>query len=136
MQAQELESSLGGVYSRLAVELQHPLAKRLMKEENAFFKDIEPTITTGLESLSRASDLDRLRAFIGDVVGLADIPPQAALRLKYGGIISSFSAGHGVDTTGIIASEEEVDAEQKRQSTANAQAAGAEEQAKVAAGQP
>ena len=39
MQAQELESSLGGVYSRLANELQLPLAKRLLQEIDEVFKD-------------------------------------------------------------------------------------------------
>ena len=126
MQAQELESSLGGVYSRLAVDLQQPLAHRLMAEENIAFKTVEPVIVTGLESLSRMSEVDRLRAMLQDAAMLSDLPDRLAIRLKYGGVLNKLAAGHGVDTEGIIATEEEVAQEQKRQAAENAQLQGAE----------
>lgn len=126
MQAQELESSLGGVYSRLAVELQQPLANRLMSEENKAFSSVEPVIVTGLESLSRMSEVDRLRAMLQDAAMLSDLPPRLAIRLKYGGVLNKLAAGHGVDTDGILATEEEVETEQKRQAAENAQLQGAE----------
>lgn len=126
MQAQELESSLGGVYSRLAVELQQPLANRLMEEEDSFFTQVEPVIVTGLESLSRMSEVDRLRAMLQDAAMLSDLPPRLAIRLKYGGVLNKLAAGHGVETEGILATEAEVEEEQKRQAVENAQLQGAE----------
>ncbi len=126
MQAQELESSLGGVYSRLALELQQPLAHRLMAEENKAFKSVEPVIVTGLESLSRMSEVDRLRAMLQDAAMLGDLPERLAIRLKYGGVLNKLAAGHGVDTDGILATEKEVAEEQKRQAAENAHAQGAE----------
>lgn len=126
MQAQELEGSLGGVYSRMAVDLQQPLATYLMSEEQELFKDVEPTIVTGLESLSRMSDVDRLRAFVQDAIAFADLPEEMAIRLKYGGVLQRLSAGHGVDTDGILATEKEVEAEKARQAEANANTAGQE----------
>lgn len=126
MQAQELESSLGGVYSRLAVEGQQPLARYLMAEDDELFKSIEPVIVTGLESLSRMSDVDRLRAMLQDAALLADLPEKVAVRLKFGGIISRLSAGHGVDTEGILATEDEAQAIEKQNADTAAMAAGSE----------
>lgn len=133
MQAQELESSLGGVYSRLAVELQQPLANRLMAEEDEEFGSVEPVIVTGLETLSRMSEVDRLRAMLQDAAVLSDLPERLAIRLKYNGVLNKLAAGHGVDTDGIIATEEEVRDEQRRQAQENAQAQGAEAGAVAAA---
>ena len=63
--AQELETSLGGVYSLLAQTMQSPLAYRYLKrvgfplsEENVL-----PLIVTGLAALGRIGDLDKIRQF-------------------------------------------------------------------------
>ena len=134
MQAQELESSLGGVYSNLATELQLPLATRLLAKINPVFKSIEPVIVTGLESLSRNSELDRMRYFFQDLIGLSEVPDQVAIRLDYGNLISTLGAGHGVDFKKFLKDEDTVKKEQKAAQEANAQAQGMEAQA-VAAGQ-
>ncbi len=65
LDAQEFNESLGGIYSHLSVTLQKPYAKLQLKRTNfpLEMKDIEPHITTGLEALSKASDLDKLRVF-------------------------------------------------------------------------
>ncbi len=126
MQAQELESSLGGVYSRIAVEGQQPLARYLMAEGDELFKAVEPVIVTGLESLSRMSDVDRLRAMLQDAALLADLPEKVAVRLKFGGVLARLSAGHGVDTEGILATEDEAEKAEKHNAELAAQAAGKE----------
>lgn len=126
MQAQELESSLGGVYSRIAVEGQQPLARYLMSEDEEIFKSIEPVIVTGLESLSRMSDVDRLRAMLQDAALLADLPEEVAIRLMFGGVLARLSAGHGVDTEGILATEEQAQATKQQNAEAAAMAAGQE----------
>jgi hypothetical protein len=126
VQAQELESSLGGVYSRLAVDGQQPLARYLMSEDDELFKSIEPEIVTGLESLSRMSDVDRLRAMLLDAALLADVPEKVAVRLLFGGILARLSAGHGVDTEGILATEEQATAIEQANAKTAAAAAGQE----------
>lgn len=129
MQAHELESSLGGVYSRLATELQLPLAKRLLRKLDATFKDIEPVIVTGFESLSRNSELDNFRMFMSDLAGMADLPEQVLARLKFADVIAVLGAGHGVDYKKFLKDEDQVQKEQTAKMQAQAQAAGMEAQA-------
>lgn len=126
IQAQELEGSLGGVYSRLAAELQLPLSKRLLKKLNNAFEGIEPRIVTGLESLSRSSELDRTRAFFQDLLALAEVPEQVADRLDYGNLIAVLGAGHGVDYNKFLLEEDVVKQNQQARAKAQAQAAGME----------
>jgi len=133
MQAQELESSLGGVYTRLATELQLPLAKRLIKELDPIFKDIEPVIVTGLESLSRNSELDNFRAFMQDLIILTDVPEDVTIRMEMGDVIATLGAGHGVDYKKFLKDEKKVQAEQQQRMQAQAQMTGMEESAKVQA---
>ncbi len=128
-QAHELESSLGGVYSRLATELQQPLAKRLLRKIDLAFKDIEPMIVTGLESLSRNSDLDNFRAFMQDLVALSDVPDEVRIRLRVGDVIAVLGAGHGVDYSKFLKDEDTVANEKKQAIAAQAAAAGMEAKA-------
>ena len=126
MQAHELESSLGGVYSRLATELQLPLAKRLLNKLDKTFKDVEPVIVTGFESLSRNSELDNFRMFMQDLAGMADLPEQVMVRLKFNDVIAVLGAGHGVDYKKFLKDEEIVQKEQQARMAAQAQQAGME----------
>ena len=136
MQAQELEGSYGGVYSRLATELQLPLAKRLLKKFDPLLKDVEPVIVTGLDSLSRNSELDRTRAFFNDLVQLSDVPEEVALRIDYGKLIAMLGAGHGITYTNLLKSEDEVKKAQAERAQQEAQAAGQMAQAEAQAQPP
>lgn len=126
MQAHELESSLGGVYSRLASELQIPLAKRLLKKIDNAFSGVELVIVTGLESLSRNSELDNLRAFFQDLLALADVPEQVSARIEYGDLIAVLGAGHGVDYKKFLKDEKKAKADMANAAAAQAAAAGME----------
>lgn len=126
MQAHELESSLGGVYSRLANELQIPLAKRLLKKIDKAFASVEPVIVTGLESLSRNSELDNLRAFFQDLIALADVPEQVSVRIEYNDLIATLGAGHGVDYKKFLKDEKKAQADMAAAAKAQAAAAGME----------
>jgi len=134
MQAQELEASLGGVYSNLATELQLPLAKRLLSGLNPFFKDIQPVIVTGLESLSRSSELDRIRYFFQDLTQMAELPEQVMARVDFGNLIAVLGSSHGVDYEKFLKDEDQVEKEQADIAKRNAQAAGMEAK-QVAQGQ-
>ena len=126
MQAHELESSFGGVYSRLATELQLPLSKLLLQKLNPTFKDVEPVIVTGFESLSRNSELDNFRAFMQDMAGLADLPDEIRARLKFGDVIAILGAGHGVEYKKFLKDEEVVKKETEERLQVQAKAAGME----------
>jgi hypothetical protein len=126
MQAHELESSLGGIYSRLAVELQLPIAKRLLRKLVPVFQEVEPIIVAGFESLSRNSELDNLRAFFRDLAGIAELPDQVTARLKIGDVIALLGAGHGVEYSKFLKDEDQVKQEQSQAIQTNAQMAGAE----------
>lgn len=76
MIANELETSNGGVYSRLALQWQVPTANILLEQigfTGAQYK-IEPKIITGMDSLSRQGEMDNLRQFISDLTLLEAVP--------------------------------------------------------------
>lgn len=125
-QAHELESSLGGVYSRLATELQLPLASRLMVKVNKDFSTIEPVIVTGFESLSRNSDLDNMRAFMSDLATLTDVPDDVKVYMNMSEVMKVLGAGHGIDYDKFMKDDETVKKETAQRVKAQAQAAGME----------
>lgn len=134
MQANELEGSLGGVYSRLAMELQRPMATMLLKDVDNSFGGIEPIILTGLASLSRNSEVDKLRYFFQDLIGLSDVPPEVAIRIEYGDLIKVLGAGHAVEYKKFLKDETKVEADKKQAmqdaATAEGAVAGEVERAK------
>lgn len=141
MQANELESSLGGAYSRLAVDFQEPLAYWLLPKSGIDLKgsNIKPVIVTGLDALSRNGDLENLKMFLGDMAAVATLPEplQAILRMRE--IASDMAAGRGLASSKYILSEEEIARNQKAQAEAQAAQtaveAGAQAGAQVAAKQ-
>jgi hypothetical protein len=90
------------------------------------FKDIEPVIVTGLESLSRNSELDNFRAFMQDMIILADVPDEVKLWMKFEDVIATLGAGHGVDYKKFLKDEKQVAAEREQAIQQQAQAAGME----------
>lgn len=128
-QAHELESSLGGVYSRLASELQLPLATRLMAKVDETFSKIEPVIVTGFESLSRNSDLDNMRAFMNDLAIFTNVPDDMKFRMNLGEVMKVLGAGHGIDYDKFMKDEDQVKSETQERIALQAQASGMEAKA-------
>ena len=126
LQALELEGSLGGVYSRLAKDIQQPLARWLMKSIDLSLKGtkITPVVITGLDALSRNADLERLSQFLADVTALGQIPPQQRAVLQESAIISDMAAGRGINKSRYIASDDEI--QQRLQALAAQEAAGSQ----------
>lgn len=104
MQAQELETSLGGAYSRIAVDMQVPLAYYLLRKVGFVLngKAITPTIVTGLDALSRASDLDNLKLFLGDLAMVGSLPPNIQGMLQLGRVIKNLAAGRGLSASDYV----------------------------------
>jgi len=109
MQANELETALGGVYSRLAVDLQLPIAYWLLRQIKVDLKGtkLEPTIITGLDALSRNGDLDNLKLCLTDLAAIGAMPPQVMAVLKLDAVANNIFTGRGVDPTLYIKSPEE-----------------------------
>lgn len=117
--ANELEETLGGVYSILSQELQLPLVRILLKNLEATKKipnlpkeAIEPAVATGLEALGRGQDLDKLKLFLEMLVSLSGVQDEdlnmADLKLRVANSL-------GIDSEGLLLTEE-----QKQQKMAQA----------------
>lgn len=128
MQAMELETSLGGVYSRLAVEFQLPLAQFLIRDMDIQIADtdVEVVIITGLDALSRQADRDNLMAFLQDLTVLGALPPQVAARLRQDAITADLAGSRGLLSSRYVVSEQEYQAAMQAQQEQAAAAAGAQ----------
>lgn len=130
LHAAELESALGGVYSLLAQEFQLPLVTRLMAQmvKQGRLKPlpkgiVRPTIVTGLEALSRGSDLQRLDMFIS---GVAQYGPEVVERyVNYSDLFARRATALGIDKKGLIKGDDEVaQAQQQAQAQSAIQSLG------------
>lgn len=121
---QELEESLGGIYSIFAHTLQLPLVKILMFRMEKSKKipvlkkgTFRPVIVTGIEALGRGNDLQKLKEFIGDAI--QTLTPQVAQQyLNIDNYLSRLATGAGIDPTGLIKTAEEQQAAQQAQAQA------------------
>ena len=118
--AQELESALGGVYSVLSQEFQLPLINILMdkmtkaKKMPKFPKGVvKPQVITGIEALGRGQDLNKLSQFLQY---LSPLGPEAIMsNLNLDDYIDRLGASLGIDTSGLIKTAEQKQAEQQAQ---------------------
>jgi hypothetical protein len=108
--AQELEDSLGGIYSILSLEFQLPLVRRIMhvltksKKIPKLPPEVKPSITTGLEALGRGHDLNKLLTFVDIATRMG---PEAIARIKLGNYLTRTAIGLGIDVDGLVMSDDE-----------------------------
>lgn len=138
MQAQELETGLGGGYSRLAVDVQKPLAYFLLDTIGLKIKDksFTPVIITGLDALSRNGDLENLKLFLQDVGAMGQFPPEALARMRLDAVIRDLGIGRGIDAKKYVKSDDEVSNDRAQQAGQEVATAGGVAQAEAAAQQP
>lgn len=123
MQAQELEDVLGGVYTVLAAEMQQRVVRRLMARLKKKGKmpqlpngAITPVIVTGFDALGRGHELNKLRQYFADGVGMfgemfmQEFDPSMAAQ-----VLATF---HNVDIQAIKKSDEQKQAEAEQQAQA------------------
>lgn len=110
--ASELEDTLGGVYSILSQELQLPLVRVLLKQLQATQQipelpkeAVEPTISTGLEAIGRGQDLDKLERCVTAWAALAPMRDDPDINLAM--IKLRIANAIGIDTSGILLTEEQ-----------------------------
>jgi hypothetical protein len=80
MQANELEMSVGGIYSRLALQWQKPTAFITLDhiKFTGLSQGIKPQIITGMDSLSRQGELENVAQWIS-ALGLLQNVPESVL---------------------------------------------------------
>lgn len=137
MQAQELETSFGGTYSNIAMGIQLPMARWLLRNVNLDVKGtkIKIAIVTGLDALSRSGDLDNLRAAMMDLVQVGQLK-QLIPELNRKAVVQAILAGHGLPEAKYLLSDQQVQAEQQaaQQAAINAKTAQEAASAGVQAG--
>ena len=118
--ASELEDALGGVYSLLSQEFQIPLVKRFYsvmvskKEIPPLPKgSVNPVIVTGIEALGRGHDLNKLNSFMQNISVLG--PDVIKQYLVVGDYFKRTATALGMDTDGLIRTEEEVQQQVQQQ---------------------
>ena len=127
LNARELESGFGGLYSKLALEWQQhegeyaisqvDIKKTLGADADLF----EVIVVTGLESLSREGQLDALRLAIGDLQMLDTVPDEIRGTINPLAFASFVFVNRGVKLKEFLYTQEEMQA--------NKQAAMQEQQA-------
>jgi len=133
--ANELESNLGGVFSSFAEGFQKPLAKILLDRiDFTLSDDIEPVIVTGLDSLSRNSELESVTRVIQAVAQLGGLPPEILETLKLDSIINTISSAEGIEPKTFVHTQEEIQASRQARQQQEQQAMQAQEAAKAASG--
>lgn len=92
--ANEMDLSMGGIYSSQAEELQRPIAIQLldMVDPRLVNKDVVPVINTGLEALGRASELEKIYQY-SEMMALPQSWPEALQQVmdwkSYSDIVAS-----------------------------------------------
>jgi len=119
--ANEIENSLGGIYSILTQEFQLPYLKRRMhmlvrsgKAPKLPEKIVKPKIVTGLQGLGRGNDRAKLIEFIG-TVSQALGPDIMRTYMNVDEAIKRLANSIGIDTANLIKTQEEIQQELQAQ---------------------
>lgn len=120
--AEQLEMAMGGIYSLLSQEFQLPLVQVLMKRMSDSKEiptlpknSVKPTIVTGVEALGRGNDLQKLREFVAEIGNLAQISPEVVQALNTSDLLTRVATSLGIDTEGLMKSQEQLAEEQEAQ---------------------
>ena len=139
MVANELETSNGGVYSRLALQWQVPTANILLNQiefDGSQFK-IKPKIITGMDSLSRQGEMDNLRQWVADLAMLEAVPEEVRRGINPLKFMAYIGTARSVDYNKFLYTDAELQQKQEQEQAALAQQeqakAGAQASAQVAA---
>jgi len=118
--AQELESTLGGVFSVLSQELQLPVVSLVMDRmgrqgriPKINRRAIRPAIVTGIEALGRGQELNKIGTFAQaaqQIVG----PDQLNQFMHVRVLLGQLATAAGIDTSELMRTEDEV-AQQNQQ---------------------
>lgn len=132
MQALELETTYGGVYTGIAKDVQGPVADWCMRRAGINLKrtGLQATVITGLDALTRNAELEALRAAFSDLGLTINLPEPMQRRIKWKALGDFVGAGRGVKLSPFIMDDNEFAAVQQQE-----QQARVAEQSAVAGGQ-
>ena len=119
LQAQQIENSLGSVYSILTTEFQYPYISRklhLLTKKGGLpplpDDSIKPVLSVGLAAVGRGNDLERHARFMQ--ILQQTITPEGTLQyLIPTELISRLAASMGIDTVGLIKTQQQIEEEQQ-----------------------
>lgn len=134
MVANELEVSHGGIYSRLASTWQKPMASILLDAIgfSATVGGVQPQVVTGMDSLSRAGEIENVKLFLADLTILNTVPEDMRARIDLPEFAAVIGTNRQVDYKKFIKSEERFRAEQQQAQQAAMQMEQARTQGAVA----
>lgn len=141
--AQDLEDTLGGIYSILSEDLVLPLVRRIMDrlQRQGRLPDmpqglVKPRIVVGVAALGRGQDLQKLEQWAQ--AAQAALGPQVfASRVNPSEFLSRLAAASDINTHGLLYSEEEIAQQQQQETMQQAAVRAAPNLASAAmAGQP
>ena len=119
--ANELNDALGGVYGILTTEFQLPYINtklNMLKEQkllpNLPKELVKTKIIVGMEALGRASDRLRLLQFMSDLANTLGAD-RLAQYINLDDAIKKFAVANGIDTGGLIKSQEQIQQEAQAQ---------------------
>lgn len=121
--AQELETALGGTYSQVAVAGQIPYARILLRriKFKLAAKDVVPIITTGIDALGKAGELDKLMQF-SEMMGVPNSWSESAQgRIRWADFMKFIAANLGMDTDAWLMTEQEYQQIMQQQQAAQQQ---------------
>jgi hypothetical protein len=113
----ELETGLGGAYSRISVDLQIPTARWLLKQIDMPAKALNAadlSVVTGLDALSRNGDAEALQAWLGDLALLNNLPEDVKAVLDMSSVATAFGINRGVETKKYVKDAGQVQQEQQQ----------------------
>lgn len=130
--AQELETSHGGIYSRLASTWQRQTALIILDgiKFDGKLLGVVPRVITGMESLSRIGELDAIRSFFADIQMLNTIPEDVRAVMHLTRTLSVLGTARQVDYKKFLKTETELQADQAKAMAQQQALMEAQEQAK------
>jgi hypothetical protein len=128
LQAQQIENSLGSVYSILTIEFQYPYVSRklmLLTKSGGLpplpSDSIKPVVSVGLAAVGRGNDLERHARFMQ--ILQQTITPEGTMQYLFPAeLINRLAAAMGIDTVGLIKTQDQIDEERRAAEEAAQQA--------------
>lgn len=110
----ELELAHGGVYSRFSTEWQAKVARDSVAANGTKMGDVvEPTILTGLDSLSRTGEMRMVRIWIDDMASLNNVPEDVRAKMDISAYGEYAGLQRGITVGNFMKSKAQLEAEAK-----------------------
>lgn len=118
--ANELETTLGGVYSILSQDFQLPLVTALMHRLEVTGKipklpksTVKPAIVTGVSAIGRGNDRQKLTSFLTEAS--ATLGPETVPKyIKISEALKRLAISDGIDVDGLVYTDDEIQQQQQQ----------------------